>query len=278
MPININSEYIQLSQGTVRYLWLGKDNSIPLILIHGLSGPMEIWKPSWEPLIEKGFSLLCYDLYGRGRSQNPSLPHNPKLYIQQLQELIERLDFPRPFLLTGLSMGGIVASHFAEQFSSWLQGLVLVAPAGFLPLPWWGKLILLPIVGETAMLTFFPLLHYWNSRKGFSKKENWLEFYSHLKPSFALPSYRKAILSTLRNMPLGDRGKTFQNVGKLPFPKLVIWGRKDKILPFYLSQKVLESLGEADLACFEEGSHSIPHEEPEKFAQMLFFFYQKKIQ
>jgi pimeloyl-ACP methyl ester carboxylesterase len=59
-------EFIQLSDGFTHYELDGPEEGDVIVLVHGFSTPLFIWDPTYEYLLDKGFKVLRYDLYGRG--------------------------------------------------------------------------------------------------------------------------------------------------------------------------------------------------------------------
>jgi pimeloyl-ACP methyl ester carboxylesterase len=54
------------------------------VLIPGFSVPYVIWDPTFEDLVEKGFRVLRYDLFGRGYSDRPDAIYDLELFDRQL--------------------------------------------------------------------------------------------------------------------------------------------------------------------------------------------------
>ena len=62
------SQRIQLSHGEVRVVVSGPEDGRPLLMIHGLSYPLEVWGAVTDDLADAGYRVVRFDLYGRGRS------------------------------------------------------------------------------------------------------------------------------------------------------------------------------------------------------------------
>jgi hypothetical protein len=69
--------YAQLAHGRVRYqlrhppAGTAKKQSNLVVFSHGYSIPADIWKPVTDLLLADGYSVLTFDLYGRGFSDAP---------------------------------------------------------------------------------------------------------------------------------------------------------------------------------------------------------------
>src|SRR5262245_33250510 len=69
---------VRLSDGLVHYQ-IGGAGRVPVVLIHGVSGPMAVWDKTYAALVSAGFRVLRYDLYGRGWSDRPAVSYDPAL-------------------------------------------------------------------------------------------------------------------------------------------------------------------------------------------------------
>ena len=56
------------AHGEVRVQVQGPDDGRPVLLIHGLSYPLEVWGPVASRLASDGNRVVSFDLYGRGES------------------------------------------------------------------------------------------------------------------------------------------------------------------------------------------------------------------
>lgn len=75
------------------------------------------------------------DLFGRGYSDSPDLPHDGRLYSTQILLAISSSPLawtPTGFSLIGYSMGGGVAVDFAAHFPNLVENIILLAPGGLI--------------------------------------------------------------------------------------------------------------------------------------------------
>jgi pimeloyl-ACP methyl ester carboxylesterase len=102
-----------------------------VVLIHGLSWPSPVWDGIARGLVDQGMRVLLYDLYGRGYTQAPDVPHTMSFYVEQLSQLLEHIGWEKTIVI-GLSMGGAIATGFTAKYPEKVQRLGLVAPAGLM--------------------------------------------------------------------------------------------------------------------------------------------------
>ena len=122
----------------------GRDKSgSPLVVcIHGIGAYSCHFDGLATILAANGYTTLCYDLLGMGRSKFPNPPFmadgvtsicSGQGHVDQLRSLMVELNFhSRPYYLIAHSMGGAIASLYAAQFKEEIAGLVLLSPAGLM--------------------------------------------------------------------------------------------------------------------------------------------------
>jgi pimeloyl-ACP methyl ester carboxylesterase len=72
---------------------------------------------------------FIYDRMGIGYSSPCILPRTSLAVTEELHELLEKAQLPKPFILVGHSLGGLYARHFATKYQQEVLGLVLLDPA-----------------------------------------------------------------------------------------------------------------------------------------------------
>lgn len=128
---NATGQLLQLSRGKTHYKLDGNPNDPLLICIHGWSTASYVWEPLRPYLLEKGYRVLTYDLYGRGFSDRPLVKNSAQLFTDQLEELLVALGLSGSRLnVIGYSMGGAIAARFVSQRLDLVDRLLLLAPAG----------------------------------------------------------------------------------------------------------------------------------------------------
>lgn len=95
----------------------------PLVLLHGLGADHAFWDFA-APLAD-GFRLVSYDLPGHGTTPTPAEPYGVDDLSQQLADLFRAQHIGRAHV-AGISLGGLVAQHFAAHFPALVDRLVLI--------------------------------------------------------------------------------------------------------------------------------------------------------
>ena len=105
------------------YVFNKKDQSIPVVFIHGVGLTYEIWQPQLD--FFKNYSYLSYDILGHGKSSLTKQNINFDDFSEQLIELINELKIEKIHLV-GFSIGSLIARNFATRYSERLQSLILL--------------------------------------------------------------------------------------------------------------------------------------------------------
>lgn len=107
-----------------RYALRGPEGAPVVVMIHGLGLNRACWQ--WTvPALIGDYRVLSYDLYGHGGSADPSDAPSLTLFSQQLYGLMDHCGIPRA-VITGFSLGGMIARRFAQDNSDRLQGMILL--------------------------------------------------------------------------------------------------------------------------------------------------------
>jgi pimeloyl-ACP methyl ester carboxylesterase len=265
--------FAKLADGRVYYELAGPPDARTVVLIPGLSVPCFIWDPTFDALVQAGFRVLRYDLYGRGHSDRPDVPYDQALYDRQLVGLLDVLEIERPVDVVGLSLGGAIAVVFADRHPESVRRLCLIDPAG---LPWKqraaAKAVEIPILGDWIMSLVGRRVLVSGFRDYFSGEEADSEAVARFEEQFDRPGFRRAVLSTLRQGVVTGAMEAYDRLGHRDFPVLLIWGREDTVVPFELNERVQELVPQAEFHAVDRAAH-IPHyERPEVVNPLLIDF------
>ena len=246
----------------------------PIVLIHGVGGWAENWRPVMRDLASTGRKVVALDLPGFGQSERPRRVRYfgpdeafyPRFVIGAMDVLgIERAH------IAGNSMGGAVAYMTAVTAPQRTRSLVLVAPGGlgrdvalFLracSLPGFGLVARLPrprSAAREALRTCFydaaritPELYEEAERYGNS---SFPEFVRALSAGVGIRGVRRSL-----------RKAWIERASLYAGPALVVWGREDLVLPLRHLADVHATLPQAQVALIERCGHMPQAERPEEF-------------
>lgn len=262
-----NGNYIELSQGITHYELDGPDNGKVVVMLHGFSVPYYIWNGTYEYLVDHGFKVLRYDMYGRGYSDRPDVTYNKDLYLNQLNELIEKLKLDKPVSLAGISFGGAVATDFAATYPNLVDKVILIDPAFKIEKP-----DLFPFITDFKEVMGADKRAYgqMDDFKYPDRHPSWVEEYT---PQMEYKGFRRALVSTQFNYPYDGKASSAQLSAKNK-QVLLVWGKEDKTVPFAISDQI-KSVLKCEFLPVDDAGHLPFLDQPEIVNPALVTFLQK---
>ncbi|KAH7170586.1 hypothetical protein EDB81DRAFT_837350 [Dactylonectria macrodidyma] len=131
------SRDVDTPYGSIRVYEFGPETGEKVLFVHGISTPCVTLTPIANALVERGYRVMLFDLFGRGFSDGVAdLPHDARLYVSQMLLVLASSPLPwtgtQTLRVIGYSLGGGIAVHFANTFPHLVKDLVLLAPAGLI--------------------------------------------------------------------------------------------------------------------------------------------------
>ncbi len=267
-------QFVALPDGVTHCELAGPEDGAVVVLIHGFSTPMFIWDPTFAALVAAGFRVLRYDLIGRGFSDRPAVKYNTDLFDRQLLHLLDALEFDRPVHLLGLSMGGAIAATFTSRHPDRVARLGFISPAGYRVKPSLSALALfVPMLGETIMGLVGNRVMVAGLPRDFYIPQNYPEYYENYKKQLPYKGFKRAILSTMRNMPLMSMDETYRRVGQQDRAACLIWGREDSTVPFANHKELQAAIPGIAFHPIDNAGHIAHYEQPAVVNPILIDFF-----
>ena len=114
---------VELRAGEFHYVEYGDPAAAPLVLLHGMPSGCSTWAGVAVELATK-YRVITPDQRGHGASARTAT-YSLEEMREDLRQFADALGLHR-FVLGGHSMGGTVATLFAERYPDLLAGLILV--------------------------------------------------------------------------------------------------------------------------------------------------------
>ncbi len=204
-----------------------------MVIVHGLGSHSGLFQPLVNRLLTQNYCVYAFDLRGHGRSEGQRGYINRwdeyRDDVQQFVNWVQWQEGDRPCYLMGNSLGAAIALDYSLQFPDVISGLILSAPAlstqGISPLKLKAGKLLSVVHPHFSLST------------GFKKKQ---------------PSTRDAAVNeAYANDPLRhSRGtarlsteflktnqQTWQNIGELELPTLILQGSDDAVAPVAVTRQ-----------------------------------------
>lgn len=242
--------------GSTRFESWGDRRNPSVIMIHSFNGFLETWQPNIDAVVNAGYHVVAYDLFGRGLSDRPQRPLKLKIFHEQISALRKHLDIQTPMHLVGASFGAVIAADYALNYPDQVSSLILNGPAG------WpnaddttDKLIAMPYLAD--MLFFYagkPLLQSTiNSYLLDDREASWASAYWKVYYQYA--GVARSALSTLRHSPVLDYRDGWKKLGKTETPTLFIWGRQDSSFPLSHAKEAEALIPQARIVALDSAEH-----------------------
>ena len=251
-----------------------------VVLVHGIT----LSSATWERVIgdlARRFTVIAPDLAGHGESDKPKGDYSLGAHASTVRDLLLALGHERASFV-GHSLGGGIVLQLSYQFPERCERLVLVDSGGLgrevslllraATLP--GSELVLPFLAATRLLDAGARVGDLLGRLGLHVPTDLEEIargHSTLRDGEA----RAAFVHTLRSVvePGGQRVDASNRLylaQQIPF--LLIWGKRDSIIPVSHGRAAHEQLPGSRLEVFERSGHFPQLDEPERFLEVLVDF------
>lgn len=122
---------IDTPYGCIRAYEFGPEDGERVLFIHGITTPCPVFSGILPKIVEAGYRVCTFDLFGRGYSDAPDLKHDERLFLSQTLCVLQKIGWTKCSVV-GYSFGGSLATSFASYFPDSVQSVILIAPAGLL--------------------------------------------------------------------------------------------------------------------------------------------------
>ncbi len=278
MEDRFEDRFVQVGKVRARY-WQAGDSGSAVVLLHGIGCSVLEWRSNIADLA-RHHRVFALDLLGYGLTDKPqdvsySLPNLAQFILDFMStQGIERAH------LAGNSLGGRLALECAQRSPARVTSMVLADPAGV------GReahinfrLATLPVIGNILTRpSRFGLKMLWNLAfhdTSFVSKEVVED-----KSRFAsLPGAQAAFLKTLRGFlqfggfPADQVAALHAALPGINAPALVIWGRRDQLLPVKQADILKRLLPRVQVQIFDDCGHVPQVECAERFNREVLAFW-----
>ena len=248
-------------------------NGPPLILLHGLGGPL-IWQRV-SPLLAGSFRVITVHLPGFGESEGPVEPLTTEGAVSCVTALADLLGLEN-FSCCGTSWGGEVAARVAAAAPSRVSRLILVNSIGFdrasgrvMP-PLLDRIVASKMFGNAASLILrSERLACLIGRRSFHDPALRPPGYCRdVHRQIMYERHRKSLTGALRSI-AAEPSRAASIVASRSLPVLVVAAANDAILTHRAAPALLSGAPHARFELIPGCGHSLPLEKPEALADLL---------
>lgn len=265
-------KFIEINGKNWHYQMMGE--GYPTVIFDSGSGGTHLDWQVVQPEVAKFTRSLTYDRAGYGWSDSSSEPRTAEQAVCELRQLLKKAEIEPPYILVGMSLGGLFTRLFAYHYPEEVAGMVLVDvahermyedfPAEWVELNKRLERVLIHVLPITGRIGLFRLLVTFDSlpmaaglfqRFPPSIRPLAKAMYSHTQFGKAFAQESAAVSVSMNQVEQARMTKPFPNI-----PLIVLSAGKTD---FDITQEVLEKLQKlhAELANESpQGVHIIAHE------------------
>ncbi|MEN3276505.1 MAG: hypothetical protein V7631_2295 [Massilia sp.] len=115
---------IDVSGETVEYVMAGEGGP-GVVLVNGSGGPVDAWFKVFAALASERCTF-AHNRPGIGASSKPVRAQTADEMVEALRDVLETVGVPRPYVLVGHSLGGLVVNLFARLYPEEVAAVVLL--------------------------------------------------------------------------------------------------------------------------------------------------------
>jgi pimeloyl-ACP methyl ester carboxylesterase len=276
IPHSDRSRFVNVDGVRVHYQEFGDEAAPPILLLHGYTASVYVWKSAAPLLAEAGFRVIAIDLVGFGYSEKPRwFEYSIAAQARMVSRFMDRLGIGRAVVL-GSSYGGAVAATLALDYSERVEKLVLVDAVINDDLKSHPILRLASIRGIGEVITPFVAdstrLMRHRMRGTIAKANQHLVNNERIeairRPLFAADGHH-SLLATSRAW---DANRIEQDAHLINQPTLVIWGEEDTVIPIKDGYKLQQEILHSRMVVLKDCGHVPQEERSELFAEKVAEF------
>jgi pimeloyl-ACP methyl ester carboxylesterase len=232
----------------------------PAVFVHGFGSNKSTWRHVCHGL-EDVFSYYAIDLPGSGESPAPRHFHYTlEHFADVLTDFIILKDLKK-LTLVGTSLGATVILlamlRNRDALAPRVRSLCLIDPVAYpQEFPFFFELLRVPVLGPLALnFPFFSILpiSVLGALPAISLPPQYSRYYARRR-------VREALIKTARLISAETLARYVRRLKTIDVPTLVIWGRRDPVVPLKFGKRLARDLPNSRLIVIDRCGHT-PHKE-----------------
>lgn len=241
----------------------------PVVLLHGIGHRRQAWSPIFDTLAGD-YDVIAFDLAGFGQSPAlpSSTPYDMDHVCSHLTANFQSLGIDRPHVV-GNSLGGAIALELGARDAA--RSVTALSPAGFFG-PANRFIALAQLIALRAVSLASPdVVLRAVSATSLGRRIIGSALYAHPE--------RVDAAATLGDARAMKASKAFERVAlsamryrfsrKISVPTTVVWGTRDRLLPYAQSATARERLPEAEHVGLVDAGHVPLVDQPDKIVRLI---------
>jgi pimeloyl-ACP methyl ester carboxylesterase len=247
----------------------------PIVFVHGLGANLTHFEHVAPPLERAGYRVCGLDLPGFGLSGKPRRDYSIRFLSGAVLALLDHLGIERA-ILCGHSLGGLVCADAALAAPERVDRLVLISSAGLFRVPLALKVLARTILRPGLLAHAFERNAERLLDRVFAEANERTERFkvqSLTRPDPRFVRDLGRVMWSLRH----DLTEyhLHSEVERLTMPTLVIWGGRDRLLPYGPVPGWSSRLPDGELEVLNACGHMAIIEQPEAVVERMLRFLQR---
>ena len=280
VPHSDHSHFVAVDGARIHYQEFGEQTNATIVLIHGYTASLYVWKTSAPLLADAGFHVIAVDLLGFGYSEKPAaFDYSIQSQARMVSRFMDRLGIGKA-TIAGSSYGGAVAATIALDYPERVEKLVLVDAVINDEVKSHPILRLAAIRGIGEVITPFlsdsKLFLRYRMHNTLAKANHHLitkdRINSIRRPLKAADGHR-SVLATSRNW---SANRIEKDAHLINLPTLIIWGEEDSVVSIRNGYKLQDAVLNSRFVILKDCGHVPQVEKSEIFTELVTEFCRDK--
>jgi pimeloyl-ACP methyl ester carboxylesterase len=268
----ITTELIETNGINLHTAFVGIEDGIPVILLHGFPDAWFGWEKQIGALAKEGYRVVIPDQRGYNLSDKPEGKENYRmeLLVQDIIGLADSLKLDK-FHLVGHDFGAMVAWWIAIYYPERINRLVisnvphpkvmkeyLRSSFSQIRKSWYAFFFRIPSIPERLVKTRNWRFLSTAMAEGLSEEQ-----LNRYREAWSQPNAITSMINWYRAF-----GKGFTVKAKslnISVPTIILWGKQDRFLSHQMAEMSVDMCESCSLITFDDASHWVHQDEPEEF-------------
>lgn len=240
-----------------------------VLLLHGIGASHYVWRFITPKLAEK-FTVTAVDLLGFGLSDKPTtFKYDLDSQCEMVLELLKELGIKKTTVI-GSSMGGTIALRLAQVQPDLFEKVIVLSPAADPKITFFDLnriSFLSPVVKPLVTERFIKQImkRVYSEQKHINEESIRIYTEPYISNEGAVDSFVKSF-SLLRDP------RVFEQLDGIKNPVLIMWGQRDRIIPFKFAQKIQNKIPKSLLEVHKTAGHHVQEDDPDWVLSRILFF------
>ncbi len=271
-----HSHFVNVDGVRMHYQEFGDATKPPMILIHGYTASVYVWKTVAPMFAANGFRVIAVDLVGFGWSEKPtSFEYSIQAQERMISRFMNSLGIGRSIII-GNSYGGAVALNLTLDYPEMVEKLVLVdSVTNDLPKDHpLLKLVSFRGIGEILTPFVADSRTFLRARmhKTLARANHHLiteERMNAIRRPLVAADGHHSLLATSRNW---NAKRIEEDAHLINQQTLIIWGEEDTVIPIKCGHKLHHDILNSRFVVLKDCGHVPPEEKSELFTELVTEF------